>query len=121
MIAGSVAKSIEGYINALTNNQYLVKSKPNIPIWALGYSDQQLTQQDIDELKQIEAEYRASQEAKIKKAGLDSTKVSFEPIVVPNPFADNSLPESRRVMINRSSPVVISTEEAVDLFGTKLA
>ena len=98
-------KSAEMFIKKVGNDRYLVKASPNIPNKALGITNN-LSLEEIRELKAFEKKYYQNLQDKYKSLGLTYDKSTEVPALLPASWAPDSLPEEQRVTVNFSSPVV---------------
>ena len=103
-----VQKSAVRFIEAANNNHYLVAVKPNIPSSVTGFYDGSSTNLSLDTVRAIKAfekQYYADERAKYQAAGVEYNPALEVSALKPSLFADKSLPEEQRVMINWASPV----------------
>ncbi len=105
IISSGASKSAGEYTQAAQGGKYLVKSTPNIPSSVFGPDMTNVSENLINELNTLQADYITNQKAIAKKLNIAFDESSIEKILVPNPYASHNLPESQRVMVNQSSPV----------------
>lgn len=98
-------KSAEMFIKKVGNDRYLVKASPNIPNKALGITNN-LSLEEIRELKAFEKKYYQNLQDKYKSLGLAYDKSTEAPALLPASWMPDSLPEEQRVTVNFSSPVI---------------
>lgn len=98
-------KSAEMFIKKAGNDRYLVKASPNIPNKALGITNN-LSLEEIRELKAFEKKYYQNLQDKYKSLGLAYDKSTEAPALLPASWMPDSLPEEQRVTVNFSSPVI---------------
>ena len=98
-------KSAEMFIKKVGNDRYLVKASPNIPNKALGITNN-LSLEEIRELKAFEKKYYQNLQDKYKSLGLTYDKSTEAPALLPASWMPDSLPEEQRVTVNFSSPVI---------------
>lgn len=98
-------KSAEMFIKKVGNDRYLVKASPNIPNKALGITNN-LSLEEIRELKAFEKKYYQNLQDKYKSLGLAYDKSTEVPALLPASWMPDSLPEEQRVTVNFSSPVI---------------
>lgn len=98
-------KSAEMFIKKVGNDRYLVKASPNIPNKTLGITNN-LSLEEIRELKAFEKKYYQNLQDKYKSLGLAYDKSTEAPALLPASWMPDSLPEEQRVTVNFSSPVI---------------
>lgn len=105
MVFNGISKSASEYTKATQDGKYLVKSTPNIPSSVFGPDNGSISADLINELNSMQSEYVTNQKNLANKFGVAFDESSLEKIIIPNPYASQNLPESQRVMVNRSSPI----------------
>lgn len=105
IIATGVSTSTHAYTRTALDGQYLVKSLPVIPPEVFGYGSGSPSQAIVTELAALQTDYLARQKALATKLGLTFNDKSVAPILLPDPYADATLPADRRVRINVESPI----------------
>jgi hypothetical protein len=97
-------KSANTFVKKAGNDKYLVQVRPNVPAEVLGYT-RNYSAEEIQAIQAFAKEYYNALRQKYKDAGVPYDASAEIPVLQPDPFASNSLPEAQRVMINRDSPV----------------
>lgn len=105
IVFSGVTKSANEYTQTALGGKYLVKSTPVIPPSVFGPNIVDLSETVITELTTMQTNYIASQKALATQLKLPFDATTIEPILLPNPYADKSLPEKQRVRINIASPI----------------
>lgn len=98
-------KSASEFIKKAGNDQYLVKAQPNIPYEKLGFQANP-SLDDIRKIRAFEKEYYDALRDKYGSLGLEYSKESEVPALTPSAYAQETLPEEQRFMVNFSSPVI---------------
>lgn len=105
IIFSGVTKSVSNYTVAALNGKYLVESTPVIPEDVSGPSRLDPSNTTVKELNALQANYVASQKSLSEKAGIAFDPTAITQILVPDPYASQSLSKSPQLMINTDSPV----------------
>lgn len=106
IIVTGISESAQKYTRTALDGKYLVKSIPNIPLGVLGPDvSNGLSKEKIAELNAFQADYIARQKAQAKKLSIAFDDKSIAPLLIPDPFADPSLPAERKVRYNTDSPI----------------
>ncbi|HSX02212.1 MAG TPA: FtsX-like permease family protein [Candidatus Saccharimonadia bacterium] len=105
LLATGISKSAHAYTRTALDGQYLVKSQPIIPPEVFGFSSGGPSAATIATLTTLQATYISQQKDLAKKLKLSFDPQSVAPILLPNPYAEASVPADRRVRINFDSPV----------------
>ena len=102
-------KSAQRFIEKAGNNSYLVKTEPNIPREKIVFS-QRLSLAEVREIKVFEKQYYQMLREKYASLKLTYNEASEVPALQPAAWADKTLPEEQRVVVNSSSPVIQAME-----------
>ena len=102
-------KSAQQFIEKAGNNSYLVKTEPNIPREKILFS-QRLSLAEVHEIKAFEKQYYQMLREKYASLKLTYNEASEAPALQPAAWADKTLPEEQRVVVNSSSPVIQAME-----------
>ena len=102
-------KSAQRFIEKAGNNSYLVKTEPNIPREKILFS-QRLSLAEVREIKVFEKRYYQMLREKYASLKLTYNEASEVPALQPAAWADKTLPEEQRVVVNSSSPVIQAME-----------
>lgn len=105
IVFSGAEKSAQQFIKKAGNDNYLVKTEPNIPHDKMSFS-LPLTLAAVREIKAFEKQYyQALREkyAALKLAYDESSEISA---LEPAAWIDKTLPEEQRVRVNYSSPVI---------------
>ena len=105
IVFSGITRSINDYTDTALGGKYLVKSTPVIPQSVYGPSRIDPSADLVNELTTMQTNYIAAQKALAAQLKIPFDQSTIPPILVPNPFANKSLPESSRQMINFDSPV----------------
>ena len=105
IVFSGAEKSAQQFIKKAGNDNYLVKTEPNIPHDKMSFS-LPLTLAAVREIKAFEKQYYQALKEKyaaLKLAYDESSEISA---LEPAAWIDKTLPEEQRVRVNYSSPVI---------------
>lgn len=97
-------KSLSSFLKDINSGTYYVKVEPSIPYDKLIPESFQPSEETVDKVTLYHKEYIAKQKQLSKALGIKYDETQEQSPFTPNPYADSSLPEKRRVTINMQSP-----------------
>ena len=109
IVFSGAEKSAQRFIEKAGNNSYLVKTEPNIPREKIVFS-QRLSLAEVREIKVFEKQYYQMLREKYASLKLTYNEAFEVPALQPAAWADKTLPEEQRVVVNSSSPVIHSLD-----------
>lgn len=105
IVTSGITNSAEKYSKAALGGKYLVKSSPIIPSGVYGPNRIDLSKETIQTLTNLQQDYIANQKKLAAQLKISFDEKTIDPVLVPSPYANKSLPVEERVMINAESPV----------------
>ncbi len=105
IVFSGAEKSAQQFIKKAGNDNYLVKTEPNIPHDRISFS-QPLTLAAVREIKAFEKQYYQALKEKYAALKLPYDESSEISALEPAAWMDKTLPEEQRVRINHSSPAI---------------
>lgn len=105
IITDGTSRSASNYAHKVQDGKYLVKSTPVLPSSIYGPSRVDVTEELIDQLTVMQADYTARQKDLAKQYGGTYDELSVEQVLMPDPYASESLPAEKQVTFNPISSV----------------
>lgn len=98
IVFSSAERSASEFVKKAGNDKYLVRATPIVPDEVTLYMSPNMKQ--INDARAFEKEYNAKQKEAYKKAGVTYDESTEEPILRPNAYSDESIPEAQRYSFN---------------------